>query len=187
MKLKPQEKATRARCWFVADVKCLVRPERRRGVFISYKETVCVHCKDGGLLCLSAPLCGKWGTKSPKRLVFSSSENTIWGGKRIVKSCFVRGKLDMWQSLLVWGRRHNSNPINYSISPNNHNYMGASITSHHENPCCPGVVEKSALQEESTMVSVETRWGIHAPRLDISFCSPMADILPITWHWAYFY
>lgn len=117
----------------------------------------------------------------------SPVQKTLYGGGRIVKSCFVRGKLDMWQSLLVWGRRHNSNPINYSISPNNHNYMGASTTSHHENPCCPEVVEKSALQEESTTVSVETRWGIHAPRLDISFCSPMADVLPITWHWAYFY
>lgn len=44
------------------------------------------------------------------------------------KSRSVRGKWDMWQSLLVWGPRHNSDPVNYRISPNNHcvnhNYMG---------------------------------------------------------------
>lgn len=45
-----------------------------------------------------------------------------------MKSRLARAKRDMWHSLLVWGRRHKSDPVNYRISPNNHcvnhNYMG---------------------------------------------------------------
>lgn len=65
------------------------------------------------------------------------------GGRWIVKSRFARGKLDMWQSLLVLRPSPQFHPINYSISPNNHcvnhNYTEPALLLTMKTPAAPSL------------------------------------------------
>lgn len=97
---------------------------------------------------------------------------------------FTHGSCEAWRGqsgtcgthrLLVWGRRHNSDPVNYRISPNNHcvnhNYMGPVQLLTMKTIGAPRSERSLHLSKGALQFPQETRCGIQDP--GIALCEPI--------------